>query len=279
MGRVRVDKKTKRIYILIVVLLCVVAFVVVFPYLLMLFSSLKSTKEILKYPRDIFPRVWTAASYLKVLTKAPFLKWFINSVIITSSVTAAVLFTSTITGFVFAKYRFKFKTALFLIILATMMVPSQVTMIPSFLIVNWMGLYNTLLALIIPTLISAFGIFLCRQFAEDIPDSLCESAIMDGAGAFTIYFKIILPQMKPAVGALAIFTFLATWNDYLGPLIMLDEVDKMTLPLALSFFRSQHLTDISAIMAAATLVMLPVTVVFIAFQKQFIKGISLTGMK
>jgi len=108
---------------------------------------------------------------------------------------------------------------------------------------------------------------------------LCESAKIDGAADFTIYLKIILPQIRPAIGSLAIFTFLGTWNDYLGPLIMLSEVDRMTLPLALSFFNSQHSTDVSATMAAATLVMLPVTIVFIAFQKQFIKGVSLTGIK
>ena len=264
---------------LIIAFLLIVAVLVVFPYTLMLLTSFRSTQEILRNPDRIWPITWTVSGYIKVFTRAPFFKWFINSVTITVSVTVAVLFTSSLTGFVFAKYKFKHKDTLFLIILATMMVPSQVTMIPSFLIVNWLGLYNKLSALIIPALVSSFGIFLCKQFIEDIPDSLCESAKIDGAADFTIYLKIILPQIRPAIGSLAIFTFLGTWNDYLGPLIMLSEVERMTLPLALSFFNSQHSTDISATMSAATLVMLPVTIVFIAFQKQFIKGVSLTGIK
>ena len=275
----RLQRRISTLHLLIIIFLLIVAVFVVFPYILMLLTSFRTTKEILTYSREILPREWTISGYIKVFTQAPFVKWFINSVIITGTVTVAVLFTSTITGFVFGKYRFKYKNALFLIILATMMVPSQVTMIPSFLIINWMGLYNKLAALIVPALISTFGIFLCKQFIEDIPDSLCESATIDGAGDFLIYLKIILPQIKPAIGALTIFTFLATWNDYLGPLIMLSEVDKMTLPLALSFFNSQHSTDIGTTMSAATLVMLPVTLVFIIFQKQFIKGISLTGIK
>ncbi|HHW49386.1 MAG TPA: carbohydrate ABC transporter permease [Clostridiaceae bacterium] len=245
----------------------------------MLLTSFRSTTEILRHSERIWPINWTVAGYIKVFTRAPFFKWFRNSVIITGSVTLAVLFTSTITGFIFAKYQFKYKNTLFFIILASMMVPSQVTMVPSFLIVNWLGLYNKLTALIIPALVSSFGIFLCKQFIEDIPDSLCESAKIDGAADFTIYFRIILPQIRPAIGALAVFTFLGTWNDYLGPLIMLSEVERMTLPLALSFFNSQHSTDINATMSAATLVMLPVTIVFIAFQNQFIKGVSLTGIK
>ncbi|MGI6141942.1 MAG: carbohydrate ABC transporter permease [Caldicoprobacterales bacterium] len=279
MAAANTHKRRSSIYIIISIFLILTAFIVVFPYVLMLFTSFRTTKEILSHPNEILPIVWTTANYIKVFTKSPFVKWFINSLTITVSVTAAVLFTSTITGYVFAKYKFKYKETLFLIILATMMVPSQVTMIPSFLIINWIGLYNKLSSLIVPGLISTFGIYLCKQFIEDIPDSLCESAVIDGANDFTIYSRIIVPQIRPAIGALTIFTFLGTWNDYLGPLIMLSEVDKMTLPLALSFFNSQHSTDIGATMAAATLVMMPVTIVFIAFQKQFIKGVSLTGLK
>jgi multiple sugar transport system permease protein len=279
MPTVGIGNRARRLSVLITVVLGLVSLFVVAPYLLMLLTSFRSTTEILRHPQEILPREWTLSGYVKVFTKAPFLRWFRNSVVITASVTLAILFTSTITGFVFAKFRFRLKNALFLFILATMMVPSQVTMIPSFLIVSWMGLYNTLLSLIVPTLVSAFGIFLCRQFAEDIPDSLFESAHMDGAGSFTSYLRIALPQMRPAIGALAIFTFLESWNNYLGPLIMLEKTECMTLPLALEFFRMQHLTDTSAVMAAAALLMLPVTLVFIALQKQFVKGVSMTGMK
>jgi len=131
----------------------------------------------------------------------------------------------------------------------------------------------------IPSMVSAFGIFLCRQFCEDIPNSLCESAIIDGADDFRIFWQIIIPQLRPCIGALAIFTFLGVWNDYMGPLIMLAEVKNMTLPLALSYFSTQHSNDIGAVMAASSLIMIPVTIVFLCFQSQFIKGITLTGIK
>lgn len=124
-----------------------------------------------------------------------------------------------------------------------------------------------------------FGIYLCKQFCDDLPRELMESAKIDGAGDLCIYFKIVLPQIRPAIGALGIFTFLETWNDYLNPLIYLNSTEKMTLPLALSFFNQQHMTDLSTTMAASVLIMIPVSIVFIMFQKQFIKGISMTGLK
>ncbi len=259
--------------------LLLIAFIVVIPYLLMLLSSFRTTSEMMKNPSVIFPIQWTLSGYQKVFSRAPILRWFLNSLTITGSVTLAVLFTSTITGFVFAKYSFRFKETLFWILLATMMIPSQVTMIPSFLIINSLGWYNTLYALIIPGMVSVFGIFLARQFISEVPDSLCEAALIDGCSNMGLYFRIILPQIRAAVSALAIFTFLATWNDYLGPLIMLSEVERMTLPLALTIFNTNHSMDLGATMSAATLVMLPVIVVFLLFQKQFIKGISITGMK
>ena len=140
-------------------------------------------------------------------------------------------------------------------------------------------MYDKLAALIIPRMVGGFGIYLCRQFIEDIPDSLCEAASIDGAGHLFIYFNIIIPLILPALSALAIFTFLERWNDYLGPLLYLSDPKNMTMPLALNFFSSQRQSDVGAIMAASALVMLPVTVLFLSLQKQFIKGIAITGMK
>jgi len=253
--------------------------IIVMPYIFMLLTSFRATSEIVQNPGRIVPINWTLSGYITVLTKSPYLKWFANSVIVTVSVTVAVLFTSSITGFIFAKYNFKGKDFLFWIVLATMMVPFAVTMIPGFLVINELGLYNTLWALIVPSFISGFGIFLCRQFCAEIPGELCEAAKIDGASDFSIYLRIILPLLRPCLGALAIFTFLEKWNDYLGPLLMLDSVDNMTLPLSLSYFSSQHYNDYSAVMAASALIMMPVTAVFIILQKQFIKGIAITGLK
>lgn len=266
-------------FLLLMVLLILLSAIIVFPYVWMLLTSFKTNPDIMKNPTSLWPDPWTLSGYITAVTKAPFLRWLANSLIVTGSNVVLVLFTSTIIGFVFAKFRFPKKELLFTIILATMMVPAQVTMIPSFLIVNKLGLYNTLGALIIPGVVVSFGIFLCRQFIEDIPDSLCEAAKIDGATDFMIYSHIILPNITAAIGSLAIFMFLGVWNDYLTPLIMLNDTKRMTLPLALSFFTSQHLTDNSATMAVASLVMVPVLIVFIAFQKQFIKGVALSGIK
>ncbi len=257
----------------------IVVFLVIMPYIWMLLTSFKTTPEIMKNPSKILPIEWVTSGYAKVLTRSPFFKWFANSIVVSVSVTFIVLVTSSLTGFIFAKYRFPLKNLLFWLILASMMVPFSVTMIPNFLIVNTLGLYDSLYALIVPMAVSGFGIFLCKQFCEDIPDSICEAAKIDGAGDLRIYMTIIVPLLRPCLAALAIFTFLESWNDYLRPLIMLERVSSMTLPVALSFFSSQHGSDLSATMSAASLVMLPVTIVFIAFQKQFIKGIALTGSK
>lgn len=269
----------KAVYLPIILLLVLLSVIIVFPYVWMVLTSFKTNGDIMKNPTSLWPDPWTITGYVTAVTKAPFLRWLENSLIVTCSNVILVVFTSTLIGFVFAKYRFPKKEVLFTIILATMMVPAQVTMIPSFLIVNKLGLYNTLGALIIPGIVVSFGIFMCRQFIEDIPDSLCEAAKIDGASDIMIYARIVVPNIRSAIGSLAIFMFLGVWNDYLTPLIMLNDTKRMTLPLALSFFTSQHSTDNSATMAVASLVMVPVLLVFIAFQKQFIKGVALSGIK
>ena len=198
---------------------------------------------------------------------------------VTVCVTAAVILTSTLIGFVFAKYEFRGKKILFVLLLATMMVPPQVTMIPRYLMIQKMHLFNTRWALVVPGLVSAFSIYLARQFIADIPDSLCEAAKIDGAGPFRIYWNVILPNIRPAIGSIGIFTAMMHWNDYLNPLLMLNDMEKMTLPLGLVIFDNQRSMDLSATMAAATLIMLPMIVIFLIFQKQFIKGMTMSGIK
>lgn len=258
--------------------LSVFSVVMLIPYVWMLLLSFKFQSEIV-HANTILPDVWTLRNYLKVFETLPMLHWFRNSVLVTVSATIIILFTSTLVGFIFAKYKFRGKNLLFWFILATMMIPPQATMIPSFLLINGLGLYDKLPSLVIPGMVGGFGIFLCRQFIEDVPDSLCEAALIDGAKDFYIYTRIIIPLIRPAIGALTIFTFLQYWNEYLLPLLYINTPQNMTLSLAISFFSTQRTTDIGAIMAAATLVMMPVTVVFLAFQKQFIKGIAIAGMK
>ena len=279
----RKTAKTKsrdfRSRLIIFLILLAAAIVVVVPYVWMLSNSFKTSLETMLDPNHIIPQEPTLSGYKKVLTGSPFFKWLLNSVIVTGVNTIVILFTSSLVGYVFSRYRFRGKEFLFSMLMFTMMVPAQVTMITTFIIIDGIGLYNSLLALIIPSFVNAFGIYLCKQFCDEIPRELIESAKIDGAGDLRIYFNIVIPQIRPAIGALAIFTFLEYWNDYLNPLIYLSSTDRMTLPLALSYFSTQHSTDLSATMAAASLIMIPAAIVFILFQKQFIKGISMTGMK
>jgi len=270
------DKLSKTI---IFVILAALIIAVLVPYAWMISNSFKLRKETLMEPENIVPHNPSVEGYKKVLFDSPFFIWLKNSLIITITTTVAILYTSSLIGFVFSKYNFRTKDGMFAILLATMMVPAQVTMIPTFILINSMGLYNSLWAVIIQSFIDIFGIYLCKQFIDEIPRDILDSARIDGAGGWRIYFKVILPNIRPALGALGIFTFLNQWNDYLRPLIYLNSTDKMTLPLALNFFNSQHGTDLPATMAASVLIMIPVTIVFMIFQKQFIKGVSMTGMK
>ena len=269
----------KKVYNVVVILvMTLIGLIFILPYVWMLLNSFKPLTEIAK-GKTFWPKQWTMKNYHTVMTQAPIWKWLRNSVITSVSGTVIMLVTSSLAGFVFAKYSFRGKEFIFMFILATMMVPSQTTMIPSFLLVQGLGMYDSLLALIIPRMVGGFGIFLCRQFIMDIPDELVEAAHIDGANDMFIYSRVIVPLIRPALGALAIFTFLGQWNDYLGPLLYLSRTANMTMPLAINYFSSQHLSDVGAIMAAATLIMLPVTVVFLSFQKQFVEGIAITGMK
>ena len=245
----------------------------------MCLTSCKSNAEIRTHRTKFLPVEWTAEGYRSAFERAPIVSWFTNSMFVTICVTAAVILTSTLIGFIFAKYVFRGKKILFVLLLATMMVPPQVTMIPRYLMIQKMHLFNTRWALIVPGLVSAFSIYLARQFIADIPDSLCEAAKIDGAGPLRIYWHVVLPNIKPAIGSIGIFTAMMHWNDYLNPLLMLNDMEKMTLPLGLVIFDSQRSTDLSATMAAATLIMLPMIIIFLMFQKQFIKGMTMSGIK
>lgn len=268
--------KTRVILFLVMV---IVSLIIVIPYVWMLSNSFKSTKETLVDASHLLPKDPTVDGYRKVLFGSPFFRWLRNSLIITVSDTVIILFSSTILGYLFSRFEFRGKRFLFMMLLFTMMVPAQVTMITKFILIDRIGLYDNLLALIIPAMVSAFGVYLCKQYCDEIPRELLESARIDGAGNFQIYIHIVLAQIRPAIGSLAIFTFLEIWNDYLNPLLYLSSTKNQTLPLALSFFNSQHQTDLSATMAASALIMIPASIVFMVFQKQFIKGIAMTGMK
>jgi multiple sugar transport system permease protein len=272
-------KKLDIPYIIMFLFVFIGAGIMFTPYLWMILSSLKSNMEILSGSTNIFPEKITLDGYKTVFQDAPFIRWLINSLITSTFITLATVLTSALAGYIFGKFKFKGQKLSFLLILATMMVPFQVLMIPRYLIVSDLGLINNLMALIVPNLISGFGIFLIKQFVESIPNDLIEAARIDGAGEFRTFWSLILPQIKPALSAVGIFTFMGAWNDYLWPLIVLNDLNKMTVPLALVFFNGQHLVNYNVVLSAGVLIMIPVVIVFLIFQRQFIKGMTMTGMK
>jgi multiple sugar transport system permease protein len=260
-------------------LLTIAALLFMVPFFLMLSNAFKSSAEILRIPPTIFPENPSFDAFRKVIQDAPFIRWFGNSVFVALSVTTLVLLTSSLAGYIFAKFEFPGRQVIFVLLLMTMMVPFPVLLIPSYLVVNELGLVNSLWALIVPGMASAFGIFLMRQFIQGIPNDLIEAARLDGASEWAIYARIIVPLARPSMAALGIFTFLASWNDYLWPLIVINEVKKSTLPLALTFFNDQYTQRYDLIMAAATLSVIPVIIVFILFQRHIVNALVLAGMK
>ncbi|SEG71788.1 carbohydrate ABC transporter permease [Paenibacillus sp. UNC499MF] len=263
----------------ILIVLAAAGCLMLLPYLWMVLSSLKSNMEIVSGSSTLFPQEASLEGYRTVLVDAPFVRWLLNSAVTSVVITAATLFTSALAGYIFAKHEFRGKKILFLLILATMMIPFQVVMIPTYLITAKLGLVNQLLAIILPSLVSSYGVFLAKQFIEDIPQDLLDAARIDGAGELRLMVRIITPLIFPMLSALGIFTFMNSWNNYLWPLIVLDDSRKMTVPLALVYFNGTHTVNYNVVMSAAVLITIPVIIVFLIFQKQFIKGLTMTGMK
>lgn len=251
------------------------------PFAWMLLSSFKTLKEVRQIPPTFFPQELTLDNYQKVLTDEdlPLGIFYRNSAIIALANVVQVLFTSSLFGYIFAKFEFKGKQALFWFILSMMMIPSQMTMIPGYLILAKLKLINNLLGLIIPAAIDAFGIFLFRQFALSIPNELLDAARVDGAGEFQIYRRIVLPQLGPALATFGMLTFMFNWNAYLWPLIVLTEKNVRTLPIILTWFSNQMVDKTNLTMAASVLVILPVLFVFLLVQRWIVEGITLSGMK
>jgi len=251
------------------------------PFIWVLLTSLKPASEIVKVPPTFFPQEWTLQSYQTIFKdpKVPLARFYFNSLFVAGSRVAITLFTSSLAGYIFAKYKFWGKNAAFAFILVQLMIHFQIVMIPAYLILVKLGLIDSLWGLIIPSMVDAFGIFLMRQFIESIPGELMDAARIDGASEFGIYWRIVLPQLGPALATLGIFTFMGTWNDYLWPLIVITTHERRTLPLLLTWYNSQHGTRYDLTMAASILVLLPVLVAYVLFQRWIVRGVALTGFK
>ena len=266
--------------IFIYLLLLLVVLITVLPFVWMLSASIKSDREVFQMnPFVLIPENPHWDNYMKVWTKIPFAVFIKNTVILTVVVTILQLFTSSFAAYAFAKLEFSGKKQLFLAYISTIAMPWQVYMVPQFLMMRKMGLNDTLLAMVVLQAFSAFGVFLMRQFYMGIPDSLCEAARIDGMNEFKIYANIMLPLSKPALATLTIFTFVATWNDYLGPTIYLKSEMKKTIQIGLQRFIGQYSTEYGLIMAGSVISLIPVLIVFLLLQKYFVEGIATSGVK
>ncbi len=262
------------------IILILIALVMVVPFLWMLSASIKSDREVFQ----MNPFVWIPenpkwSNYSDIWTKIPFGRFVLNTVYLTLVVTFLQLLTSSFAAYSFAKLHFRHKNTLFLAYIATIAMPWQVYMVPQFIMMRKMGLNDKLLAMICLQAFSAFGVFMMKQFYEGIPDDLCEAARIDGMSEYRIYANIMLPLSKPALSTLTIFTFVNTWNDYLGPLIYLKSQEKKTIQLGLKMFISQYSSDYGLIMAGSVLSLIPVLIVFLTLQKYFVEGVAATGLK
>ena len=260
-------------------LLTITAAATLLPFFWMWSTSFKSGGGLVTYPPTWMPQEPTLQCYVQLIKEVNFLLHFRNSVLVSVSITVLSLFINSMAGYAFAKHRFRHRDKLFSFLLATMMVPGQLTMIPVFLLLKKLGLLNSYLGLIVPVSANVFGIFLIRQFMMSIPNDLIESARIDGCSEFRIYWSVVLPLCRPVLATLGIFTFMGSWNDFLWPLIVMVREEGYTLPVALANLNGQHPTDFGLLMAAAVMVVLPVIAVFIAAQKYVIQGIATTGLK
>ena len=254
--------------------------VMVGPFVWMLLSSFKTEGEIRQVPMTWLPEDFTLANYRDLFARLDFPAYFTNSAVVAVLTTLGNLLFCSAAGYALAKLPFPGRRLLFGVVLGTIMVPSIVTIVPLFVLSSNLGLVNTLAGLILPFLAQAFGVFLMRQFIQSIPNDLLEAARIDGASEFRIYRQVVLPLCRPALATLGILTFLASWNNFLWPLVAASTEDKYTLPVALALYATgQNRTDYDLLLAGSVVVVLPVLFVFILLQRHFVRGIATTGLK
>lgn len=255
------------------------ALLMVTPLLWMLVTSIETVAETRRFPPVLIPGGIEWGNYETVLRDAPFARWFVNTMVVTLVCVLGNLVFCSLAGYAFARLRFAGRDLVFILLLTTLMVPFQVVMIPTFLIVRSAGLIDTLGALILPNLATAFGVFMMRQFFRTLPVELEDAARIDGASRLGVLVRIVLPLSAPALATLAVITFMWTWNDFLWPLITIYSEDNMTLQLGLTTFQGAHQTNTALLMAANVMSMLPILLVFFLAQRWFVRGIATSGLK
>jgi ABC-type glycerol-3-phosphate transport system permease component len=269
--------------LLLNVVVAIGGIMVAIPLIWMISSSFKPLSEIYAFPPTLIPETFTTRHYDRLFSDWPFWNWYGNSLVIAVIATITVLFFTSLAGFGFAKYRFKGSGLLFIVLLASTMIPFQLILVPLYILMSKLSWSNSYMSLIIPFMAPALGIFLMRQFMMSIPSELIEAARIDGASEFGIYWRVMLPLARPALAAQAVLTFLGSWNSFLWPLSVLRNRDFMTLPVGMSTMigsvSAGSEPSIGATMAAATLVSIPVIIVFISVQKQYIAGLTAASVK
>lgn len=251
--------------------------VVAFPFYWMIVSALKPPADM--FDLRLIPVHPTLDNVAEVLTRTQFPRWFANSLVVAAITTASVAFFDSLVGYTLAKLRFPGRTVIFVAVLATLMIPTEMLVIPWYIMSSANGWINTYWGIMFPGLISAFGIFLIRQFMSGVPDELLDAGRIDGVSEFGLYWRIALPQIKPAMAALCIFTFLGNWNAFLWPMIVIQSASMRTLPVGIALFSGEAGSAWNLIMASSTLAVLPVLAVFAVLQRQIIEGITLTGLR
>lgn len=261
------------------ILLILVAVIVGYPFLWMLLSSFKDISEFYMIPPRLFPEMWLTDNYVEIFTKWSFGTYYKNSIIVTAAQLIGNLIIVLFAGYGFAKYRFRFKTFFFMLILCTTMIPWVATIIPLYIVATNLGWINTYVGLIIPGAADAFSIFLARNFISSIPDPLIEAARIDGAGERKIFFNIVLPSVKPLIAVITINKMVSSWNAFQWPLLVVNSDELRTIPIAIANLSSRFYDSYDLKMAAATMAIIPVLILYIAFQKHFVEGVTLSGIK
>lgn len=257
----------------------VLAVIALIPFMWMISTSLKSRGALMSIPIEWIPAEPTLDGYAKVFSRFPFLRTIGNSLLISVAYTLITLISASMAAFAFAKLRFRGSGAILSVYIATMMIPTQVTMIPLFVVMNRLGLIDSYASVILPSMFKPFAVFLLVQQMKTIPNDYIDAARIDGAGLFQTYRKVALPLCIPTLATLAVTTFMESWNDYLWPLLMLTDRNKMTLPIALSTLNGQYSTEYNVLMAGSLISMVPIIIIYIAAQKQFKSGLMAGGIK
>ena len=263
-------------YYVVSIVLAVIALI---PFLWMISTSLKSRGALMSIPIEWIPAEPTLDGYAKVFSRFPFLRTIGNSLLVSVAYTLITLISASMAAFAFAKLRFRGSGAILSVYIATMMIPTQVTMIPLFVVMNRLGLIDSYASVILPSMFKPFAVFLLVQQMKTIPNDYIDAARIDGAGLFQTYRKVALPLCIPTLATLAVTTFMESWNDYLWPLLMLTDRNKMTLPIALSPLNGQYSTEYNVLMAGSLISMIPIIIIYIAAQKQFKSGLMAGGIK